>query len=74
MELAAREGVDKFYLSHLVYAGRGNMHRGRRRGDRGDARRLDRLSTPPGTPLENGRAREYVTGNNDADGVTCCSG
>ena len=24
MELAAREGVDKFYLSHLVYAGRGN--------------------------------------------------
>ena len=26
--LAEEEGVDKFYLSHLVYAGRGNKHRG----------------------------------------------
>ena len=28
LALAEREGVDKFYLSHLVYAGRGNKNRG----------------------------------------------
>ena len=27
LDLADREGVDKFYLSHLVYAGRGNKNR-----------------------------------------------
>ena len=28
LDLAEAEGVDKFYLSHLVYAGRGDKHRG----------------------------------------------
>ena len=28
LALCADEGVDKFYLSHLVYAGRGDKHRG----------------------------------------------
>jgi MoaA/NifB/PqqE/SkfB family radical SAM enzyme len=28
MDLCDAEGVDKFYLSHLVYAGRGDKHRG----------------------------------------------
>ena len=28
LDLCESEGVDKFYLSHLVYAGRGDKHRG----------------------------------------------
>jgi MoaA/NifB/PqqE/SkfB family radical SAM enzyme len=28
IDLCDAEGVDKFYLSHLVYAGRGNKNRG----------------------------------------------
>ena len=28
LALCAEEGIDKFYLSHLVYAGRGDKHRG----------------------------------------------
>jgi MoaA/NifB/PqqE/SkfB family radical SAM enzyme len=28
LDLCDAEGVDKFYLSHLVYAGRGDKHRG----------------------------------------------
>ena len=28
LDLMDREGADKFYLSHLNYAGRGNKHRG----------------------------------------------
>ena len=28
LDLVEREGFHKFYLSHLVYAGRGNMNRG----------------------------------------------
>ena len=28
LDLCDQEGVDKFYLSHLVYAGRGDKHRG----------------------------------------------
>ena len=36
-DLMDEEGVDKFYLSHLNYAGRGNNHRGGRRPFRHDA-------------------------------------
>ena len=37
LDLMDREGADKFYLSHLNYAGRGNKHRARRRPFRHDA-------------------------------------
>jgi heme d1 biosynthesis radical SAM protein NirJ len=63
------EGIDKFYLSHLNYAGRGNVHR------RHDAflattrAAMDLLFDTCWRALERGVAMEMVTGNNDADGV-----
>lgn len=69
LALADREGVDKFYLSHLVYAGRGNKHRG------DDTRRsetragLDLLLDRAWQAVSRGDDFEIVTGNNDADAV-----
>jgi radical SAM protein with 4Fe4S-binding SPASM domain len=65
------EAVDKFYFSHLNYAGRGNIHRGRDAHFAATRDALDRLfeaawdnaTAASATPVE------YVTGNNDADGV-----
>jgi heme d1 biosynthesis radical SAM protein NirJ len=69
LKLMHDEDVAKFYLSHLNYGGRGNRHR------RNDAvfemtrRAMDLLFETCLADLESGRAREYVTGNNDADAV-----
>ena len=69
LALLGEEGIDKFYLSHLNYAGRGNLNR------RDDAVlettrwAMDRLFEACWRDLERGLEREYVTGNNDADGV-----
>ena len=69
LDLAEEEEVEKFYLSHLVYAGRGNKNRG------DDARRdltrqvMDVLFARAWEDARNGGTREFVTGNNDADGV-----
>jgi len=69
LALMEREGVSKFYLSHLNYAGRGNRNR------RDDVVHLtsrwgmDRLIEACLGDLEAGRRREFVTGNNDADGA-----
>lgn len=69
LALMDAEDVDKFYLSHLNYAGRGNKNR---RGDAAHERTrwaLDLLFEHCLEDLHAGRQREYVTGNNDADGV-----
>ena len=69
LRLLDDEGVDKFYLSHLNYAGRGNRNR---RADAAHAvtrRAMDLLFDAAWADARVGRAREYVTGNNDADGV-----
>ena len=69
LDLAAAERIDKFYLSHLVYAGRGNKNRG------DDARRdltrsvMDLMFQRAYGDAAAGGQREFVTGNNDADGV-----
>lgn len=69
LDLAEAEGVDKFYLSHLVYAGRGNKNRG------DDAKReltrkvMDIMFERAWADARAGGTREFVTGNNDADGV-----
>ena len=64
------EGVDKFYFSHLNYAGRGNIHRGR---DAQFAATRDALDLLFERAWQRRAARaatqEYVTGNNDADGA-----
>jgi len=63
------EGIDKFYFSHLNYAGRGNVNR------KDDAMlqttrwAMDLLLDTCWRYLERGTPKEFVTGNNDADGV-----
>ena len=69
LRLMEVEGVDKFYLSHLNYGGRGR----RKRKDDADfaltRAALDLLFETCLARLEAGRPAEFVTGNNDADGV-----
>ena len=69
MQLMHDEGVDKFYFSHLNYAGRGNIHRGRDAHFAATRAALDRLFDAAWSAAAAGRTLEYVTGNNDADGV-----
>ncbi|WP_163139272.1 heme d1 biosynthesis radical SAM protein NirJ [Arhodomonas sp. KWT] len=69
LQLVADEDIDKFYLSHLNYAGRGNRNR---RGDAVHRRTrwaMDLLFRHCLADLAAGRRRDYVTGNNDADAV-----
>jgi heme d1 biosynthesis radical SAM protein NirJ len=69
LALMREEEIDKFYLSHLNYGGRGNINRG------GDARftmtrwAMDLLFEEALASLERGKPIEFVTGNNDADGA-----
>lgn len=69
LDLVAAEKVEKFYLSHLNYAGRGNKNRGddALRAMTRDA--MDQLFAAAWASAEANDGREFVTGNNDADGV-----
>ncbi len=69
LDLVDREGIDKFYLSHLVYAGRGNRYRGDDAYHRTTRRAMDTLIDRCWGYVERGEHKEFVTGNNDADGV-----
>ncbi len=67
LQLMKDEGVDKFYFSHLNYAGRGNIHRGRDAHFEATRQALDLLFETAWADAEAGSSRDYVTGNNDAD-------
>ncbi len=67
--LADREGVDKFYLSHLNYAGRGNKNRGDDAHFEATRRAMDFLFDTAWDYAARGIEKEFVSGNNDADGV-----
>ncbi len=69
LKLMDEQGVDKFYLSHLNYGGRGNRHRGHDAIHQITREALDLMFDACWKDVEAGRHREYVTGNNDADGV-----
>ncbi len=69
LRLADDEGVDKFYLSHLNYAGRGNKNRGDDATFALTRRALDLLFEAAWEAVDRGENKEFVTGNNDADGV-----
>lgn len=69
LRLMDAEGVDKFYLSHLNYAGRGNRNRKDDAVHRLTREAMDLLFETCLADLRAGREREFVTGNNDADGV-----
>lgn len=69
LDLCEAEGVDKFYLSHLVYAGRGDKHRGDDTAHTRTRNAMDVLIDRAWAAIEGGRPLEIVTGNNDADAV-----
>ena len=61
--------IDKFYLSHLNYSGRGRTNRGDDAHHEMTRRAVDILFENCLNDISKGINREYVTGNNDADGV-----
>lgn len=69
LELMNRERIDKFYLSHLNYAGRGNKNRKDDVYHQLTRDAMDLLFDTCWHNIRNGIEREFVTGNNDADGV-----
>lgn len=69
LDLMDEERVDKFYLSHLNYAGRGNKNRAEDAHHRMTRDAMDLLFERCRQDVQAGRGREFVTGNNDADGV-----
>lgn len=69
LALAKAEGVDKFYLSHLVYAGRGNKHRGDDTNWSVTRAAMDLLIDRAWHAAASAEELDIVTGNNDADAV-----
>lgn len=69
LNLMEQENIDKFYLSHLNYGGRGNRHRGHDAIHRITREALDTLFDASWASVEAEQDREFVTGNNDADAV-----
>jgi Fe-coproporphyrin III synthase len=69
LDLMEAEGIAKFYLSHLNYAGRGNKNRKDDAHFRTTRLAMDRLFDRCWRHVRAGQLREFVTGNNDADGV-----
>jgi heme d1 biosynthesis radical SAM protein NirJ len=69
LDLAEAERIDKFYLSHLNYAGRGNVNRKHDAQFRATRAAMDLLFERCWEYAQRGAHKEFVTGNNDADGV-----
>jgi len=69
LNLMEAEGIEKFYLSHLNYAGRGNKNRKDDAQFQTTRAAMDLIIDRCWRHLHSGSALEYVTGNNDADGV-----
>ena len=69
LDLVEAEGIDKFYLSHLNYAGRGNKNRAADAHFQTTRQAMDLLFDTAWDYQRRGLVREFVTGNNDADGV-----
>lgn len=69
LRLVEDEGIDKFYFSHLNYAGRGNKNRADDAQLQLTREAMDLLFDTCWDALQRGRRKEFVTGNNDADGV-----
>lgn len=68
LQLLDDERIGKFYYSHLNYAGRGNRNRGDVMHKRTRAA-MHMLFDACLQHLRRGAPKEFVTGNNDADGV-----
>ena len=69
LDLMDREDIDKFYLSHLVYAGRGNRYREDDAYHHTTRSSMNLIFDRCWDYARRGIKKEFVTGNNDADGV-----
>jgi len=69
LDLFDAERIDKFYLSHLVYAGRGNRYRDDDAFHRTTREAMDLVFERCWDYVRRGEERDFVTGNNDADGA-----
>lgn len=69
LDLVEEEEIDKFYLSHLVYAGRGNRYREDDTYHQVTRKAMDLIFERCWDYVQRGVPKEFVTGNNDADGV-----
>ena len=69
LKLMDDEDIDKFYLSHLNYGGRGNKNRKDDAAFKMTRDVMDRLFEQCRQWEQQGAEREIVTGNNDADAV-----
>lgn len=69
LDLVDEERIDRFYLSHLNYAGRGNVNRKRDAHFRVTREALDLFFARAWDAARRGVMKDFVTGNNDADGV-----
>jgi len=69
LDLVEDERIDRFYLSHLNYAGRGNVNRKRDAHFRVTREALELLFARAWDAARRGVVKDFVTGNNDADGV-----
>jgi heme d1 biosynthesis radical SAM protein NirJ len=67
LELVEAERIDRFYLSHLNYAGRGNVNRKRDAHYQVTREALDLLFARAWDAARRGVLKDFVTGNNDAD-------
>jgi heme d1 biosynthesis radical SAM protein NirJ len=69
LNLMNEEKIDKFYLSHLNYAGRGDKNRKDDAAEKMTRDVMDQLFSAAWKAQQNQTGQEFVTGNNDADGV-----
>lgn len=69
LDLMDQEQINKFYFSHLNYAGRGNKNRQDDVILNTTRWAMDLLFERALDDARQGRGTEFVTGNNDADGV-----
>jgi heme d1 biosynthesis radical SAM protein NirJ len=69
LKLVEDEGIDRFYFSHLNYAGRGNKNRKDDAHHQMTRQAMDMLFDTCWEYQQRGLNKEFTTGNNDADGV-----
>ncbi len=68
LQLMDQEDIEKLYVSHLNYAGRGYKNRADDAHHRVTREAMELLFETCWNDVLHGRKREFVTGNNDADG------
>lgn len=68
LQLMKDEGANKFYFSHLNYAGRGNIHRDKDAHHQATRQAMELLFARAWQDAQAGCMDDYVSGNNDADG------